>query len=304
MVTTKLPAVTVGIPFYNSEATLLDAVRSVFAQTHQDWELILLDDGSTDRSLELARSIRDPRVSVYSDGQNRRLAARLNQIAQLAKYDFIARMDADDLMSPIRLQRQLEVLLSRPYVDLVSTGIGSLTDDCQPVGIRCTSQAHSITPRGLLAGNAGIVHASVVGRRAWFLRNPYKESLEKAQDTNLWVRAFSKGDLSVAFLSEPFYYYREDGNVSKSRLLAAYRVGRYTILNDAKHGFNVWDKGRELAINLTKSIAIRLLAGVGRLDFARRRRNAIGISSHDRERLVREIEEIRGIRLPLSGFVN
>src|SRR5512136_1054483 len=79
------PRVTVGIPFYNAGQTLADAVRSVFAQTLTDWELILLDDGSTDRGLEFARSIDDPRVRVVSDGRNLRLAARLNQIAEFAR---------------------------------------------------------------------------------------------------------------------------------------------------------------------------------------------------------------------------
>lgn len=302
MVTAKLPAVTIGIPFYNAEATLLDAVRSVFAQTHQNWELILMDDGSTDKSLELARSIRDPRVSVYSDGQNRRLASRLNQITQLAAHEFIARMDADDLMSPMRLERQLRILSSRPGVDLVSTGMYSLTNDYQPVGIRCTPPGHSITARGLMSGNAGIVHASVVGRRTWFVRNPYNENLEKSQDTNLWVRAFSQGDLAVEFLPEPLYYYREDGNITKHKLLAAYRVGRHTILNDAKHRFSALDRIREFSVNVAKSLAISILAAAGRLDVVRRRRNAILINSRDRERLVLEIEKIRLIGLPFVRF--
>src|SRR5690554_4188978 len=98
-VSCDLPSVSIGIPFFNAEAYLLDAIKSVFAQTHQNWELILLDDGSTDRSLEIARSIDDPRVRVYSDGQNKHLAARLNEIARLARYEYLARMDADDLMA-------------------------------------------------------------------------------------------------------------------------------------------------------------------------------------------------------------
>ena len=107
-----LPSLTIGIPFFNAEATLLDAVRSVFAQTHQDWELLLVDDGSTDRSLELARSIDDPRVRVYSDGRNKRLAARLNEISRLARFDHVARMDADDVCLPERLARRPDSLKS------------------------------------------------------------------------------------------------------------------------------------------------------------------------------------------------
>jgi len=82
--------VTIGLPFYNAEKYLTDAIRAVFAQTHQHWELILIDDGSTDGSLKIAKSVQDPRVRVYSDGKNKKLAARLNEITKLAKYEYIA----------------------------------------------------------------------------------------------------------------------------------------------------------------------------------------------------------------------
>lgn len=294
----KNPAVTIGIPFYNAEATLLDAVRSVFAQTHKDWQLILLDDGSTDGSLRLARSIKDPRVSVYSDGKNRRLGARLNQMTKLAKYDFIARMDADDLMSPIRLERQLELLVSRPEADFVSTGVCSLSDDAQPVGIRGPAVDHSITARGLLSGNSGIVHASIVGRRAWFERNPYKENLGRSEDANLWVRAFSKKDLSVIFMTDAYYFYREDQSVSRSKLLMAYKEARRTILEDARNEFLFSDRVIELSRSFVKSGSVAFLSAMGRLDYVRNRRNKIGIDSSLKLKLVREIEEIQRLSLP------
>lgn len=297
-----LPPISIGISFYNAEATLLDAVRSVFAQTHQNWELILLDDGSTDRSLELAKSINDPRVRVYTDGENRRLASRLNQIAKLAKYDFIARMDADDLMSPVRIERQLEVLVTHPQVDLVSTGICSLTDTNEPVGIRVVPGSHRITERGLLAGRSGIVHASLVGRRSWFSRNFYNETLDKAQDTNLWVRAYSKDDLNITFISQPLYYYREDGNVTKSRLLSAYKAGRYTIRNDARIRFPLRVRIAEYLSNSVKSIAITLLSSLGQLDYLRGRRNVGGISEEDRDRVMKEIKSLLEIDVPFKDI--
>lgn len=296
--TTKLPAISIGIPFYNAEATILDAVRSVFLQTHQDWELILLDDGSTDRSLQLAKSIDDARVSVYSDGKNYRLAARLNQIARLAKHDFIARMDADDLMSPVRIERQLKLLSLRPDIDLVSTGVCSLTDDFRPTGIRGISEKSGVTPRGLLSGNSGIVHASLVGRRAWFLRNNYRENLARSEDANLWVRAFSNEDLSIAFINKPYYYYREDQNITASKLLVAYRETRKTILEDAGNKFHFSDKLVEISRSLAKSAAIGFLGAIDNLEFARRRRNAISIGSEELGELVLEIKKIREYKLP------
>ena len=91
------PLISVGIPFYNSEKYLADAIKSVLAQTFQNWELILVDDGSTDNSLETAREFekQDSRIRVISDGKNKKLPARLNQIIAESKGEYIARMDAE-----------------------------------------------------------------------------------------------------------------------------------------------------------------------------------------------------------------
>lgn len=204
-----LPAVSIGIPFFNAERFLLDAIKSVFAQTHEDWELILMDDGSSDRSLEIARSIDDPRVRVYSDGQNKKLAARLNEIHGLAKHDFIARMDADDLMATDRIEKQLRCLLARPDIDLVTTGVCSMTDHSVPYGLRVPEPEHVLTPYGVLSGQHGIVHASLLGRRDWFLRNPYDTSDHWAEDYKLWVRARRSPARSA---SGPFVSFWIDGS--------------------------------------------------------------------------------------------
>jgi len=103
----RKPLVSVGIPFLNPGPYLDLAVRSVFAQTYPNWELILVDDGSTDGSYERATAIQDPRVRVLRDGQNKGLPARLNEIVRLAKGELVARMDADDAMHPLRLAKQV-----------------------------------------------------------------------------------------------------------------------------------------------------------------------------------------------------
>ncbi len=297
--TSVLPPITIGISFYNAEATILDAVRSVFAQTHQDWELILMDDGSTDRSLELVRSIKDPRVKIYSDGRNRRLAARLNEMAELASHDYMARMDADDLISPNRIERQLEFLIARPEMDLVSTGVCSLTNNNEPLGVRGVSESHVITPRSLLLGSSGIVHASLVGNRAWFLRNRYRENIRTGQDANLWVRGFSRDDLRVGFICDPLYYYREDGNVVRAKLLTAYRQGLRTIVKDSGSGFSFGEKLQGFSVTLAKLVAVQLLSITGSLDILRKRRNGMPMREDDKEKLLREIEYIRNVQLPV-----
>lgn len=293
--------VSICIPFYNAESTLLNAIRSVFAQTHKNWELILIDDGSNDKSLEIANSIKDSRVTVYSDGQNRRLAARLNELTKLAKYDFIARMDADDMMSPTRIEKQIEILKHNPSVDLVSTGLCSLSDKNEIKSVRCVSDNHLITSKKLLSGGSGIVHASLLGRRAWFERNPYKESMIKSQDTNLWVRSFSKNDLNIVFISEPLYFYREDSNVTQKQLLLAYAMGRHTILADAKNNFGLRIKSKALVNNIAKTLLVRFFPSVG-VNAARNRRNATSASALEKKYIEDEINQILSTEVPVVSF--
>jgi len=294
-----LPPVSIGISFFNAEETLLDAVRSVFAQTHQDWELILIDDGSTDRSLELVRSIKDPRVKVYSDGKNRRLAARLNEIVDLSTHDFIGRMDADDLMARDRIEKQLLALVSDPLCDLVSTGVVSLTDDNKPVGVRSPRPLHAVTPRSLLLSHHGIVHASIIARKDWYIRNRYREDLPVAQDMSLWISAYAKGDLGVKFISEPLYFYREDSSVTPEKLLKAYSVGRSIMLSDTKHGFPLYEKLFAYSRCQVQSFLVKVLKSLGKMDLIRARRSAYSLSEIEFMHYESEISLIRATELPV-----
>ena len=97
---------TIGLPFYNNEKTLADAIKSVLVQSYTDWELILTDDGSTDTSLSIANEFakNDKRIIVISDSINKGLSYRLNQIADMTTTRYLARMDADDMMMPRKLK--------------------------------------------------------------------------------------------------------------------------------------------------------------------------------------------------------
>lgn len=260
---TKLPFVSIGIPFYNAERFLLDAIRSVFAQTHEDWELILMDDGSSDRSLEIARSINDSRVRVFSDGNNKKLAARLNEIHGLVRHDFIARMDADDLMATDRIEKQLRCLLAQPDIDLVTTAVCSMTDESVPYGVRVPAKDHVLTPYGVLSGQHGIVHAAVLGRKDWFLRNPYDPSDHWAEDYKLWVRASLKRDLSVGFIREPLYFYREEGSANARKMLTGQRMGREVIRANGREMVGPTRTGVLLGRSMLKSLVIGVAAASG-----------------------------------------
>lgn len=292
----KQMSVSIGIPFYNAEKFLIDSIKSVFAQSYSDWELILLDDGSTDHSLEIARSIKDKRIRVLSDGLNRKLPYRLNQITREAKYEIIARMDADDLMSPFRIEKQLAILENNPNIDLVTTGLCSLSKDLSPIGIRTSSSKTLITGKRLLMGQAPIVHASILGNRSWFQRNLYDETEVLTEDYEIWLRAFSKNDLKIYVLDQPLYYYREEGTVTKSKALTAYKNQRRLMRASYRVGFTKGDLILGITKNYLKSVTVSFLDSIDKMDYLIQRRNMI-IDVATIKSVVSDIEYIRSIHL-------
>jgi glycosyltransferase involved in cell wall biosynthesis len=95
------PLVSIGMPVFNCERTLSTAIQSILNQTYANWELIIIDDGSKDKTLEIAKSFRDPRIEVINDGQNQRLPIRLNQAIALSRGKYFARMDGDDVKNSV-----------------------------------------------------------------------------------------------------------------------------------------------------------------------------------------------------------
>lgn len=269
--------ITIAIPFYNAEEFLADAIRSVFAQTHQDWELLLIDDGSTDGSLKIAQSIKDPRVKLFSDGKNKKLAGRLNEVTRLASYDYIARMDADDLMSPDRLAIQLDILEKNAHIDLVSSGMYSILNDETLVGYRGDT-ADEVSFNQLIRKEKGILHASILARKSWYARNFYNENLPLAQDSDMWLRASKKNDLSIKIIPEPLYFYREEQNITAKKMLKAYKIERKVFsqyIDDRLFRFKYVSK------SYFKTMTILLLDQFGYFKFLLKRRNKTeSISEH------------------------
>jgi glycosyltransferase involved in cell wall biosynthesis len=291
--------ITIGIPFFNAEAFLADAIRSVFAQTYQDWELVLVDDGSKDRSLEIARSVKDPRVRVISDGQNRRLPYRLNQITAEAKYDLVGRMDADDLISPVRFEKQVAFLNEHPKVDLVTTGVCSIANDKRPIGVRYGSPDDPITGRNLLLGRHGICHAAILGRKSWFLRNPH-DLPQHSGDFELWLRAYSKNDLNIFVMHEPLYYYREENNVIAWKLQAEYKNQRQAYAKYGHLWFDRWELPLLTVKSYAKVLVVRALSASGKLNLLLERRNSLIESESLLLRFNQEIRQIADTKVP--GF--
>jgi len=269
--------ISIGIPIYNAEAYLATAIKSIWAQTYELWELILIDDGSTDNSLAIAKQFEkiDSRIRVISDGSNKKLPARLNQLIDESKYDYIARMDADDLIHPDRLAIQINFLEKNPSYDLVSTGVVSINAQNKVYGCRHVDDLYA----GFKSVETAypIVHASILAKKSWYERNRYNENYPRSEDYDLWCRAISKQDLRLAVLPDLLYYYREEGNLSLAKIVRSYKDSLTTYSEYKKT--NILDSAKLEA----KVGAVRLLDSLGLLQKIANKRNKITMSEELQE---------------------
>ena len=265
--------ISIGIPIYNAEAYLEDAIKSILAQTYELWELILIDDGSTDGSLAIARRFEkmDNRIKVISDGKNKKLPTRLNQLIDESQYDYIARMDADDLIHPDRLAIQMTFLEHNIECDLVSTGVVSIDNHNKVYG--CRHVAGIYTEFEEIAAAYPIVHASVLAKKSWYERNRYDENYPRSEDYDLWCRAIANRDLKLAVLPDLLYYYREEGNLSLAKIIRSYK--------DSFKTYSEYTGSNTLgSLKLTAKIAaVRLLDSMGLLQRIANKRNKLMISN-------------------------
>lgn len=197
--------VTIGIPFFNDEKYLTYAIRSVINQTYKNWVLYLINDGSNDSSLEIAKKYAqlDSRIFVINDGKNLKLATRLNQIATISKTKYLARMDADDIMHPERIEKQLAILKKNSQIDVLGTNVLSINENNQIKGTR----QKFILDKYELKHASGFIHPTIMAKTVWFQEHPYDERMKRAQDYELWYNA--KKNSCFITTTEPLLFYRE-----------------------------------------------------------------------------------------------
>jgi len=203
-----VPTVSVLLPVYNGQDDVCNAVESILSQTYQDFELIIIDDGSKDNSFHILESIHDSRIRLFRQ-ENLGLAATLNRGIALAQGRFIARQDQDDLSHPSRLAKQVAFMQANPECALLGTAAEIWVGD-QP-----SSRAHDHpTEHGVLCFdllfNNPFVHSSVMLRGdAVVTIGGYATDLSRQppEDYELWSRMARS--YRVANLADRLLVYRE-----------------------------------------------------------------------------------------------
>ena len=291
------PFITIGIPFYNADKFLDASIKSVLAQTYQNWELILINDGSNDSSVEIAKkyiSI-DSRIRLIDDGLNKKLPSRLNQIIIEAKYDYIARMDADDLMAVDRLEKQIKVLKENSKIDLVTTGMYSIGTNNQILGKRILPN-YQMQSKEILQGLTNLLHASMLARKVWCKRNLYKVNNALAEDYELWLSAAIKNDLKYIVLEEPLYFYREGENVKRDKMIRGYNTQIEVIKRYSCGVISNYTKNKIISKFKMKKIIVKILDSLGLMQILQKRR-VYPVSEQDKIFYVSQLDLIERIKL-------
>lgn len=201
--------ITVLLPVFNNAAYLRSTIQSVLDQSFTDFELLAIEDASTDSSLEILHSFSDPRLRVIAHDKNTGLVATLNEGLDTARGKYVARVDGDDLMHPERLAKQLAHLEAHPGVTVLASFVETINSDGEPIGEWATDRAcateeeiHRMLPR-----TNCIAHPSVMIRLSALGSLRYAEDQRGSEDWDFWLRLRARG-LRIAKLPEPLLRYR------------------------------------------------------------------------------------------------
>lgn len=184
----RVKLVTVILPVHDAEAYVAEAIESILGQTCADFELLVIDDGSTDRSVEVVQGYRDPRVRLLRNPENIGISATLNRGLDAATGVYVARMDADDVSLPERLQKQVDFLDRNPDIGLAGAGM-ELFGAAE--GAVVAPRADPDAVASSLPFFNPICHPSVMMRASVFREAAlrYDPSFPHAEDYELWTRA-------------------------------------------------------------------------------------------------------------------
>jgi glycosyltransferase involved in cell wall biosynthesis len=207
-------SVTVLLTVFNGGPHLKAAVASVLSQTHPRFELLVVDDGSTDGSGEWLAALDDPRIRVVRQA-NKGLVAALNRGLEEARTELVARMDADDLSAPVRLEQQARYLLRHPDVAAVGCCYEVVEADGSPAEVVHVAGSSPYLRRRLYFRNT-FAHASMMFRRSAALEVGGYRDVGPAEDYDLWVRLSARHELA-ALPDVLFTYRRTTTGISASQ---------------------------------------------------------------------------------------
>ncbi len=263
--------ITVAMPCFNDAGTLPRALASLVAQTHTNWECVLVDDGSTDDVKSVVDALGDPRVVYFRFEENRGRGAARQQTLEMARGEFFCMLDADDWYYPEKLERQLAVMVENPELALVSVGVATVDAGNQLSGVRAYSRDGMLQKRCLSAiGNVEFMFATAMIRGSVAQATSFDESLMRSEDLDyLWEILDGK---IYGFMPTIGYSYQEISSMARLyETLARFRT-RQSILKKYARKYPLQVVKRSLQA-YAKGMVYKACMAVGRGQFLIERRN-------------------------------
>lgn len=221
------PHVTVLMSVYNGAKYLSEAIESILKQTYSDFEFLIVDDASTDCSIEIIKNYADPRIRLIANTQRKGLAANLNRGLELARGEYIARMDADDISMPQRLEKQVAFMKANP--DLAASGTCALDMNEAGGDLAVRKVFHGRALGRWIWMPSPFIHPTVIFRKRVIEKYGYDSSLEPAEDYGLWLKLHCGGE-TLDNLNEVLLRYRVHGQSVTASKRNAQLLTTYSIL--------------------------------------------------------------------------
>jgi glycosyltransferase involved in cell wall biosynthesis len=223
----KFPKVTVLMPVYNGEKYLRQAIESILSQTFTDYEFLIINDGSTDRSVEIIQSYDDPRIRIVHNERNYNIINTLNKGLKLSKGEYIARMDCDDISLPHRLKKQVDFMERETEIGLCGSWLVHFSDIAERIW---KVPSNDVEIRCEMLFNSVLYHPTVMIRK--IILDKYElwyEDFLHAEDYALWLRIMEQ--CKVANIPEVLVRYRQHAHqivnlYSDQKMKSADRVRR------------------------------------------------------------------------------
>lgn len=185
----KTPYVTIIMPVKNGERTLTAAIRSILMQSIEDFVLWIIDDGSDDHTASIVSSLTDKRIKYFRYNSSRGLGYRLNECIPNVRSPYIARMDADDIAFPRRIEVQALLLENTASANLCGSSVILIDEDSNIIGKRLAPKSHedicSRAPYGF-----SVIHPTFFCTRTWLTKYNYNPAYVRAQDYEMLLRSY------------------------------------------------------------------------------------------------------------------
>jgi len=261
------PLVSVIMPAYNSQKYIERAIESILCQTFKDFEFIIINDASNDRTLKIIKeyAVKDKRIRVYNNEKNLQIAASLNIGIKLAKADLLARMDPDDISHKKRLEYQYNFMQKNKNVAIVGANIIVLNDHGKKIAVR-EYPSKSSDLKKIMFKYSPFAHPVIMFRKKNILEfGGYDMKMVPCEDIDLWFKVGSKYDFAT--ITKPLLQYTLITTSNSHKSLRSLELLGFKIKINAVRSFGFYPSAYDIIYNLLQFLTLWLMPRKLRIAF-------------------------------------